>query len=219
MPEHASDDAAACLLITHQTAYVALHRRANLQPGETVLVHAGAGGVGSAAIQLARAAGARVLATAGSPDKVELARQFGAEAAWDYTTEDVVGAVKAATGGRGVDVVIDPVGGPAAEVSRKVIAWEGRIVVIGFAAGEIGSYPANHVLLKNYSVVGLFWGEYLRHNPAVVQHTHEALVDLLGAHLLTPHVGAVVPMADLPSALKDMTERRTTGKVLLDPSA
>src|SRR5689334_16916771 len=157
-PEGLSDEKAASLYLTYQTGWVGLHRRAGIKAGDWVLVHAGAGGVGSAAIQLARAAGARVIATAGGPDKVELCRRLGAELAVDYRTEDFVPVVKQATGGRGADIIFDPVGGDVFDRSTKCIAFEGRIVLIGFTSGRIPQVAANHVLIKNYAVVGLHWG-------------------------------------------------------------
>jgi len=153
-------EAASAFLITYHTGHVALHHRAHLEPGETLLVHAGAGGVGTAAIQLGLAAGARVFATAGGPDKVAVCKRLGADLAIDYRSDDFVEAVKAATGGRGADVIYDPVGGDTFDRSRKCIAFEGRILVIGFTSGRIADAPTNHVLVKNYSVVGVHWGLY-----------------------------------------------------------
>src|SRR5205814_2509875 len=155
------DDAAAFTLI-YQTAWFGLHRRANLQPGETLLVHAGAGGVGSAAIQLGKAAGATVIATAGSDEKTAVCTSLGADHAINYKTHDFAEDVKTITGGRGADVVFDPVGGDVFDRSTKCIAFEGRIVVIGFTSGRIPQAVASHVLVKNYSVVGLHWGLYSR---------------------------------------------------------
>jgi NADPH2:quinone reductase len=158
VPESMPFEKAAALPITYQTAHVALHHRAQLKSDDTVLVHAGAGGVGSAAIQIARAAGARVVATAGGPEKVGVCKELGADIAIDYREENFVEVVKEATEGRGADVIFDPVGGDVFDGSRRCVAFEGRIVVIGFAGGRIAEAPTNHVLVKNYSVVGMHWG-------------------------------------------------------------
>lgn len=160
IPDTMSFVAASALHVTYQTGHLALHRRAAIRAGETLLVHAGAGGVGSAAIQLGSAAGARVFATAGGPEKVDVCRRLGAEIAIDYRDEDFVEVVKDATGGRGADVIYDPVGGEVFDRSRKCVAFEGRILVIGFTGGRFADAPTNHVLIKNYSVVGVHWALY-----------------------------------------------------------
>jgi NADPH2:quinone reductase len=158
-----SDAQAAGLLIPYQTTHVALHRRARLEAGETLLVHAGAGGMGSAAIQLGRAAGARVFATAGGPEKVRLCRGLGAEIAIDYRDQDrdqdFARIVNEATEGEGANVIYDPVGGDTFDRSRKCIAWEGRLLIIGFSSGRIADLPTNHALVKNYSVIGIQMGQ------------------------------------------------------------
>src|SRR5438270_13343361 len=145
---------AAAFFINYQTGWFGLHRRARLQPGEVVLIHGGAGGVGTAAIQLAKAAGARVIATAGSDEKVAVCRAMGADVAINYSKEDFVAAVKAATEGRGADVVYDPVGGDVFDRATKCLAFEGRIVVVGFTSGRLPSVAANRGLVKGYWVVG-----------------------------------------------------------------
>jgi NADPH2:quinone reductase len=208
---------AAGLLITYQTGYVGLHRRAGLQPGETLLVHAGAGGVGTAAIQLGRAAGARVIATAGGPDKVQVCKDLGADVVIDYNAEDFVAVVKDVTAGRGADVIYDSVGGDVFDKSRKCIAFEGRILVIGFAGGRIADAPTNHALVKNYSIVGLHWGLYRKLNPSVITTTHAALVALWEAGQIDPLIGAELPLADAPQALAKLADRGTVGKVVLLP--
>jgi NADPH2:quinone reductase len=205
----------AALPITYQTAHVALHHRAQLESGETVLVHAGAGGVGSAAIQIAKAAGARVIATAGGPEKVGVCKQLGAEIAIDYREENFVEVVKGATEGRGADVIFDPVGGDVFDGSRRCVAFEGRIVVIGFAGGRIAEAPTNHVLVKNYSVVGMHWGLYTRVMPDLVRRTHEDLVDLYEAGEVDPLISRTVPFEQLPEALKLLGGRGAHGKIVL----
>ncbi|MET8368384.1 NADPH:quinone oxidoreductase family protein [Micromonospora profundi] len=215
IPDDLPAEKAASMLITYQTGYVGLHTRARLQPGEWLLVHAGAGGVGSAAIQIGRAAGARVIATAGGPDKVKVCRDLGAEVVVDYLSEDFVPVVKEVTGGAGADVIYDSVGGDVFDKSRRCVAFEGRIVVVGFAGGRIAQAPTNHALIKNYSVVGLYWGLYHVKNPAVIASTHERLVELWHQGLVDPLVSEVLPMSAAPSALANLGDRRTVGKVVL----
>jgi NADPH2:quinone reductase len=208
---------AAASFITYQTGYFGLHRRAALAAGETLLVHAGAGGVGSAAIQLGKAAGATVIATAGGPEKVETCRALGADVVIDYLAEDFVAAVKDATGGRGADVIYDSVGGDTFDASRKCIAFEGRLVVVGFAGGRIAQAPTNHALVKNYSVVGLHWGLYRTFAPELIGAAHEALMALYLAGQIDPVVGAELPLVEAPAALERLSQRATIGKVVLVP--
>jgi NADPH2:quinone reductase len=207
----------AAFLLTYQTGHVGLHRRAGLRAGETLLVHGGAGGVGTAAIQLGKAAGARVIATAGGPAKVELCRQLGADAAIDYTEADFVPVVKELTGGRGADVIYDPVGGEVFERSLKVVAFEGRVVLVGFTSGRFGQLPTNHALVKNYSVVGLHWGLYRQRDPEVVVAAHAELLKLAADGVIAPYVSEEVPLADAPAALDRLASRRTVGKVVVLP--
>ncbi|MCW2699015.1 MAG: putative alcohol dehydrogenase, zinc-containing [Blastococcus sp.] len=216
-PEGMSPEKAAALHLTYQTGYVGLHRRASIQVGDWVLVHAGAGGVGSAAIQLAKAAGARVIATAGGERKVQVCRDLGADHVVDYTADDFVPVVKEVTGGHGADVVYDPVGGDVFDKSRKCVAFEGRIVVVGFTSGRIPEAPANHLLVKNYSVVGLHWGLYRTHDPAIVGMVHEQLLRLVEEGHVDPLIGAVHPLEEAPQALEALASRTTVGKVVLVP--
>jgi NADPH2:quinone reductase len=217
VPEGMTDEKAASLYLTYQTGHVGLHRRANLRAGEWLLVHAGAGGVGSAAIQLGKAAGARVIATAGGPRKVEVCRDLGADHVIDYTADDFVPIVKEITGGHGADVIYDPVGGDVFDKSRRCIAFEGRLVVVGFTSGRIPEAPANHLLVKNYSVVGLHWGLYRKHDPAVFGQVHEQLTQLVEAGAVDPLVGEVLPLDQAPQALTKLADRSTVGKVVLLP--
>ncbi len=217
IPDGMPFDAAAAMHIVYQTAYFALHRRASLKEGETVLVHAGAGGVGSATIQLARAAGARVVSTAGGAEKVEVCRKLGAEIAIDYREENFIEVVKEVTEGRGADVVFDPVGGDVFDGSRRCVAFEGRIVVIGFAGGRIAEAPTNHLLVKNYSVVGLHWGLYARVMPNLIPETHEALMKLYENGDIDPLIYESVPFEDLPDALERLAGRGTYGKLVTRP--
>lgn len=217
IPDDMPFEDAAALHIVYQTAYFALHRRAGLAEGETVLVHAGAGGVGSAAIQLARAAGARVFATAGGEEKVEVCRDLGAELVIDYKQENFIEVVKEATEGRGADVVFDPVGGDVFDGSRRCVAFEGRIVVIGFAGGRIPEAPAAHLLVKNYSILGLHWGLYGKTMPHLVRETHEELMDLYKAGEIKPLIYRSLPFEELPDALELLGSRGTYGKLVTLP--
>ena len=219
IPDEISAADAAAMHIVYQTAHFALHRRAALRERETVLVHAGAGGVGSAAIQLARAAGARVLATAGGEEKVEICRDLGAEVTIDYKEEDFIGAVKETTDGRGADVVFDPVGGDVFDGSRRCVAFEGRIVVIGFAGGRIPDAPTNHMLVKNYSVMGLHWGLYGRMMPHLIRETHEDLVRLYEQGDIKPLIYKEFPFEEVPEALEQLGSRRTYGKLVTRPGS
>jgi NADPH2:quinone reductase len=218
IPDPIPFEKAAALPITYQTAHVALHHRAQLKSDETVLVHAGAGGVGSAAIQIARAAGARVFATAGGSEKVEVCKQLGAEITVDYREENFIDVVKEATEGRGADVIFDPVGGDVFDGSRRCVAFEGRIVVIGFAGGRIAEAPTNHVLVKNYSVVGMHWGLYTRVMPDLIRSTHEDLTGLYEAGEIDPLISETVPFEQLPEALELLGDRGTYGKIIVRPA-
>ncbi len=217
VPDGMADEKAAALYLTYHTGHVGLHRRAQLQPGEWLLVHAGAGGVGSAAIQLGKAAGAKVIATAGGPRKTQVCTDLGADHVIDYTAEDFVPIVKELTGGRGADVVYDPVGGDVFDASRKCIAFEGRLVVVGFTSGRIPSAPANHLLVKNYSVVGLHWGLYRTHDPARIGMVHEELCRLFADGAIEPLVGQTLPLDSAPQAMAAIADRGTVGKVVLTP--
>ena len=219
IPDAMPSQAAAVMHVAYQSAHFALHRRANLKEGETVLVHAGAGGIGSAAIQLARAAGARVFSTAGGPEKVEICRKLGAEVAVDYREENFVDAVKEATGARGADVILDPVGGDVFDLSRRCVAFEGRIIIVGFTSGRIADAPTNHALVKNYSVVGLHWGLYNKVMPELVLETHDALVKLYEEGKIDPLIYKTVPFEEVPEALQLLQSRKTYGKLVTEPSA
>ena len=215
MPDAMPFDDAAGFTLIFQTAWFGLHRRANLQSGETLLVHAGAGGVGSAAIQLGKAAGATVIATAGSDEKTAVCRELGADHAINYKTQDFAEEVKGLTGGRGADVIFDPIGGDVFDRSTKCVAFEGRFVVVGFTSGRIPQAAANHVLVKNYSVVGLHWGLYTRRAPELLPAAQAALLDLYASGKIKPLISAHVPLADAPQALAMVAAGKSTGKVIL----
>ncbi|MEU1086247.1 NADPH:quinone oxidoreductase family protein [Streptomyces sp. NPDC005576] len=217
-PDALDDAEAAALHVGYQTGWFGLHRRARIQPGETLLVHAAAGGVGSAAVQLGKAAGATVIGVAGGPEKAAVARGLGCDHVIDRRTEDIVAAVKEATGGRGADVVYDPVGGDAYAKSVKCIAFEGRIVVVGFAGGTIPAPALNHVLVKNYSVLGLHWGLYNTKDPAAVRACHDELTKLADQGLVKPLVSERVPMAAAADAVQRVADGTTTGRVVVLPT-
>ncbi|CAL9395921.1 NADPH:quinone oxidoreductase family protein [Streptomyces albus] len=214
----ALDDAeAAALHIGYQTGWFGLHRRARLQPGETLLVHAAAGGVGSAAVQLGKAAGARVIGVVGGQAKARAARELGCDLVVDRRTEDVVAAVKEATGGKGADVVYDPVGGDAYAASAKCVAFEGRIVVVGFASGAVPTPGLNHALVKNYSILGLHWGLYARKDPGAVADCHRELTRLADEGLIRPLVSERVPLERAADAVQRVFDGTTTGRVVVRP--
>ena len=216
-PDGMSAGQAAGMFVTYQTGICALEHRAKLQAGETLLVHAAAGGVGSAAVQLGKALGARVIGTAGGADKCAVARQMGADDVVDYATEDLVTRVKELTDGRGADVIYDPIGGDVFDASRRLVAFEGRILVIGFVAGRFAEAPTNHVLIKNYAVVGVHWAFYRRVAPEWIPRWQGRLNDLWAARKIAPLVGAELPLREAPEALRRLGSRGTTGKVVLVP--
>jgi NADPH2:quinone reductase len=218
VPDDVAAPHATVLYSTYQTAHVGLHHRAALGDGEWLLVHGAASGVGAAAVELGVAAGARVIATAGGPQKVAYCRSLGADEVLDHREADVYGEVMRITDDRGVDVAFDPVGGALGDVTRRLMAWEGRLLVIGFASGEIPSYPGNHVLVKNYSVVGLHWGAYPRHGRRdVVEAAHDALLSLYRSGAIRPDVTATCGLDGIPGALADLEARRVTGRLVLVP--
>ncbi|MFI9469218.1 NADPH:quinone oxidoreductase family protein [Streptomyces sp. NPDC052492] len=217
-PDTLDDAEAAALHIGYQTGWFALHRRARLEAGETLLVHAAAGGVGSAAVQLGKAAGATVIGVAGGAAKAAVARELGCDVVIDRREQDVVAAVKEATRGRGADVVFDPVGGEAYTQSAKTVAFEGRIVVLGFASGSVPSPALNHALIKNYAILGLHWGLYNTRNPKLVQHCHEQLTDLAARGAIKPLVSERVPLPGAADAVQRVADGVTTGRVAVLPT-
>ncbi|WP_103530761.1 NADPH:quinone oxidoreductase family protein [Streptomyces sp. SM11] len=216
-PDALDDAEAAALHIGYQTGWFGLHRRARLQPGETLLVHAAAGGVGSAAVQLGRAAGAKVIGVVGGPEKAAVAQELGCDLVIDRRSEDIVAAVKEATGGRGADVVYDPVGGDAYAKSVKCVAFEGRILVVGFASGVIPTPGLNHALVKNYSVVGLHWGLYNTKDPAAIRACHDELTALAEQGIVKPLVSERVAMAQAADAVQRVADGTSTGRIVVLP--
>jgi NADPH:quinone reductase len=207
----------AALPIVYPTSYVGLVHRAALQAGETLLVHAAAGGVGVAAVQIGKALGARVLATAGGAEKLAVAKRAGADVVVDYKDEDFAARVLEETGGRGADVIYDSVGGEVFERSLKCIAWNGRLLVIGFAGGEIPSVKLNRILLKNIAVVGLHWGAYAKYEPERIPETMQALLALQEKGAIRPEIYRRYPLARAGEALAALGSRGTWGKVVLEP--
>jgi NADPH2:quinone reductase len=215
MPEAMSFEEAASMPIVYQTGYFAMTHRYQIREGEWLLVHAGASGVGMAAIQLGKALGARVIATAGSRAKLAFAREQGADYTIDYTDASWVDRVKEITQGHGADTIYDPVGGDIFDLSTKCVASEGRILIIGFAAGRIPSIALNRVLLKNISIVGVLWGGYVLSHPTYEKEAHGALMKLYEAGKIRPSVNAVYPFAEAPRGLRDLAERKVMGKAVL----
>ncbi|SDT16702.1 NADPH2:quinone reductase [Brevibacterium siliguriense] len=210
---------ASCLFIGYQTGWFGLHRLARIQPGETLLVHAAAGGVGSAAIQLGKAAGARVIGVVGGSAKAEYARQLGTDVVIDRKSEDFVEVVKAETDGRGADVIFDPVGGDTYARSTKCINFEGRIIVVGFAGGEIQTAKLNHALVKNYSILGIHWGLYNTRNPQAVDDCHVELTKLADQGLIEPFVSERVELSEVPAGLQRLADGETVGRVVMEHGA
>ncbi|KXP06793.1 NADPH:quinone oxidoreductase family protein [Tsukamurella pseudospumae] len=213
-PASLDDAQASSLFIGYQTGWFGLHRRAHLQSGETLLVHAAAGGVGSAAIQLGKAAGAKVIGVVGGEAKAEVARTLGADVVIDRHTQDFVEVVKAETGGRGADVIYDPVGGDTYQRSTKCVAFEGRILIIGFAGGTIQEAALNHALIKNYSIVGLHWGLYNAYDPAAIQQCHAELTALADKGLVNPLVSERLSFDAVPDGLQRLADGTTVGRVV-----
>jgi NADPH2:quinone reductase len=206
---------AASFTIVYHTSYFALVIRAPVKPGETVLVHGAAGGVGLSAVQIAKALGARVLATAGSPEKRAFVKAQGADEVFDSRESNWVEQVMRATDGRGADHIYDPVGGDVFDLSLKCIAFSGNLHVIGFASGKIPNCAMNRVLLKNISLVGLHWGAYQLKDPGRVPEAMAALFSLYERGLLPVQIGATFPLDRAVDALQEISLRRVQGKVVL----
>ena len=218
VPDDMTDAEAAGFLIPFHTAYIALVTRGKLEPGETLLVIGGAGGTGQAALQIGKALGARVIATAGGPEKAAFCRELGADHVVDYRAEDIAEAVKAATDGRGADAIYDPVGGEAFASATRCVAHEGRILAIGFASGSWGQTDTAHLVYNNYSVVGVIPSQYDR---AFKEHAQAQLLAWRGEGKLRPRVDELVPFQDLPDALERLVGGKVKGKLALgvDPAA
>jgi len=206
---------AAGFTLTYGTSYYGLHNRAQLKANETLLILGAAGGVGSAAIELGKIMGARVIACASSEEKLAACKQLGADELINYEREDLRERIKQLTNDRGVDVVYDAVGGKYAEPAVRSMSWNGRYLVVGFAAGEIPKIPLNLTLLKGCALVGVFWGSFMRKEPAAAGKNHSQLMTWLAQGKLKPLISAVYPLPEASRALKDLMDRKVTGKVVL----
>jgi len=215
VPATMSDDKAAAFTMVYGTSYYALKQRANIQPGESLLVLGASGGVGLATVELGKAMGARVIAAASSAEKLAVAKAAGADEVINYTEEPLKDTVKKLTGGKGVDVIYDPVGGDFTEQALRAMAWNGRHLIIGFAAGDIPKIPANLTLLKGCSVVGVFWGNFTRMEPEASANNMMELMALYEQGKIDPKVSEVYDFEDYVNALNALTERRAKGKIVL----
>jgi NADPH:quinone reductase len=215
IPDEMDFPAASALLMTYGTSHYALKDRAQIRPGETLAVLGAAGGVGLAAVELGKQMGARVIACASSDEKLAVCREHGADEGINYAREDLKERLKVLTQGRGADVVYDPVGGPFSEPALRSTAWEGRFLVIGFAAGDIPRLPLNLTLLKGCSIVGVFWGAFTGKEPARNRANIEELMQWYVDGRIRPYVSATYPLEDVASALEAMERREVKGKVVL----
>lgn len=221
LPADTSDaelELAGSFLLTYGTSYHALKDRAEARPGETLLVLGAGGGVGLAAVELGKRMGLRVIAAASSDAKREAARSRGADEVLDYTADDVRDRLKALTGGRGVDIVYDPVGGDFAETALRSVGWRGRYLVVGFAAGGIPKLPTNLLLLKGSALVGVFWGEFVRREPANNAANTQQLLAWLHDGELNPLISARYPLSGAPTALNALLGRQVVGKLVIVPT-
>lgn len=217
MPDAMDFAPASAFLTTYGTSYYALKDRAKLLAGETLLVLGASGGVGLAAIQIGKAMGARVIAAASSDAKLSICRREGADELINYGNQDLRARVKAITGGTGIDVVFDPVGGPHTESALRDMAWNGRFLVIGFATGEIPRVPANLMLLKNCSMVGVFWLAFTKNERANSARNNDELTQLFLAGKVNPHLHATYPLERAVEGLNEVLSQRSSGKVVLVP--
>jgi NADPH2:quinone reductase len=218
LPEGIGFDVGAAFGLTYGTALHALREGARLQRGETVAVLGAAGGTGIAAIECAKAIGARVIACASSAEKLALAREHGADEAIDYSREDLRARLDEITGKRGVDVVFDPVGGPYTEPAFRAMGWKGRLLVVGFAAGDIPRLPLNLALLKERSIVGVYWGDWTRKDPAQHATNMADLARWLADATVRPAITERIGLDAVPDALARMSRRELRGKVVVLPS-
>ena len=215
LPDGLPLDKAAGLTVSYGTSHHALKQRAKLKPGESLAVLGASGGVGLAAVELGAAMGAKVIACASSPEKLAFAIEAGAVRGIDYSAEPLRDALKAATGGRGVDVIYDPVGGDLTEAALRAIAWEGRLLVIGFAGGGIPRIPLNLALLKSCDIQGVFWGEFAKRQPALHQANMREIASWVLDGRLSGHVHGIFPLQEIAAAMAVLKRREAIGKVLL----
>lgn len=212
-----SYELAATFSLAYGTSWHAIRDRAQLKAGETLLVLGAAGGVGLAAVEIGKAIGATVIACASTADKLALAKKHGADVLINYETEDLREAIKAATNGKGPDVIFDPVGGKFSEPAFRSIAWRGRHMVIGFASGPIPSLPLNLTLLKGASIMGVFWGEFAKREPTANFAGLQEMMGWMAEGKLRPHISKTYPLTDSATALRDILNREVTGKIVIVP--
>jgi NADPH2:quinone reductase len=215
IPEVMDYVSAAAFAVAYGTSHLALTHRAKLQPGEVLLVHGAAGGVGLTAVEIGKLLGATVIATASSPAKLELTAQYGADHLINYKEGEFRRRVKEITGGKGADVIYDPVGGDVFDQSLRCINWEGRLVVIGFSSGRIPKAPVNIAMVKNFNIVGVYWGAYAQRKPQVLADSLAILLDWYAAGKLKPHISQTYPLEKASAALNFLSSRKSTGKVVL----
>ncbi len=215
IPDRMSFEQAAGFPVTYGTVYYALVDRAQLKPGEVLLVNGAAGGVGSNAVEIGKILGAKIIATAGSSEKLEVAKRLGADEGINYSKESIKDRMKALTNGRGADVIFDPVGGDVFDESLRSIAMDGRLLVIGFASGRIPAVPANVVLLKNCAVVGVYWEGFAKRYPKKNRENFEAMFRWFEEGKLKPAASKLYPLDLVPEAMDDLLTRRATGKLVI----
>lgn len=215
IPDAMPFEEAASFPVAYGTSHMALRRRADLKAGETLLVHGAAGGVGLTAVEIGKVIGATVIAAASSPEKLAIAKRAGADHLLDYSKEDIRERVLAITDKKGADVIYDPVGGDAFDASLRCIAWEGRLLVVGFASGRIPQVPANYLLLKNCAALGVFWGAYSRRDPATVRRSFAELLGWYEAGKLKPYISQTFDLAETAAALDVLRDRKATGRVVV----
>ena len=215
LPQNVDFIPAAASALTYATSYYALKDRASLQAGETLLVLGAAGGVGLAAVELGKMMGAKVIAAASNDEKLAVCRQYGADEVVNYSTENMKDRVRALTQGQGVDVVYDPIGGPYSELALRNMAWKGRFLVVGFSNGEIPRIPLNLALLKGCSIIGVFFGDFVRRDPQSSTQNFQQLLTWISEGKLKPFVSATYPLAEAASAIKHVADRKVKGKVVV----
>jgi NADPH2:quinone reductase len=218
IPDDVDFAAAAAWVVAYATSYYALKDRGEATEGETLLVLGAAGGVGLASVDIGRAMGLRVIAAASSDEKLDVCRRYGAAETINYTSENLKERVKSLTGGAGVDIVVDPVGGSYTEAALRATAWEGRLLVLGFATGDIPRVPLNLTLLMGRDIRGVDWGSFTVRDPALHRSNLRELVEMHHGGVINPHISARYPLQDAPRAIADLLERRATGKVVVEVS-
>ena len=215
LPDSLNFEQGAGFAITYATSYHAFRQRAPIESGQTVLVLGAAGGVGTTAVEIAKAMGARVIAAAGSPEKLDFIREVGADDTVNYSEHSLKDEVRKLTDGRGADIIYDPVGGELARQALSALAWDGRYLVVGFAAGEIPAFPLNLLLLKEARVIGVYWGDWAARNPADATSNMHEVAELVMKGRLSPRITAAIPLADYEEAFSALATRRAMGKVVL----